>query len=119
MQKQYDGILDLAASVDITAKADWELRLYSCDERMAMPDTNAFKVLRAQKPHNDEELELIQGDFIYITDDSWSTSPEHWVYGTSWLTGQAGFLPKNFVTGLGPSISATCLVYKLAGLITK
>ena len=55
---------------------------------MAMPDTNAFKVLRAQKPHNDEELELIQGDFIYITDDSWSTSPEHWVYGTSWLTGQ-------------------------------
>ena len=60
LQKQYDGILDLAASVDITAKADWELRLYSCDERMAMPDTNAFKVLRAQKPHNDEELELIQ-----------------------------------------------------------
>ena len=47
-------------SVDISAKADWELRLYSCDERMAMPDTNAFKVLRAQKPHNDEELELIQ-----------------------------------------------------------
>merc|ERR1712223_333654 len=33
-----------------------------------------------------------------ITDDSWSTSPEHWVYGTSWLTGQAGYLPKNFVT---------------------
>ena len=28
---------------------------------MAMPDTNAFKVLRAQKPHTDEELELIQG----------------------------------------------------------
>ena len=26
-----------------------------------MPDTNAFKVLRAQKPHTDEELELIQG----------------------------------------------------------
>ena len=41
---------------------------------------------------------LIQGDFVYITDDSWSTSPEHWVSGTSWLTGQAGYLPKNFVT---------------------
>ena len=41
---------------------------------------------------------VIQGDFIYITDDSWSTSPEHWVSGTSWLTGQAGYLPKNFVT---------------------
>ena len=41
---------------------------------------------------------MIQGDFVYITDDSWSTSPEHWVSGTSWLTGQAGYLPKNFVT---------------------
>jgi hypothetical protein len=41
---------------------------------------------------------VIQGDFVYITDDSWSTSPEHWVSGTSWLTGQAGYLPKNFVT---------------------
>ena len=63
-----------------------------------MPDTNAFKILRAQRPHTDEELELIQGDFAYITDDSWSTSPEHWVFGTSWLTGQAGYIPKNFVT---------------------
>ena len=98
LQKHYDGLRDLAASVDISSKGSWELRLYSCDERMAMPDTNAFKVLRAQKPHTDEELELIQGDFIYITDDSWSTSPEHWVYGTSWLTGQAGYFPKNFVT---------------------
>ncbi len=98
LQKHYDGLRDLAGSVDITAKAEWELRLYSCDERMAMPDTNAFKVLRAQRPHTDEQLELIQGDFLYITNDAWSTSPEHWVFGTSWLTGQAGFLPKNFVT---------------------
>ena len=34
---------------------------------MAMPDTNAFKVLRAQKPHTDEELELIQGTVFQRT----------------------------------------------------
>lgn len=44
-QKHYAGLQDLAASVDMSAKADWEIRLYSCDERMAMPDNNAFKVI--------------------------------------------------------------------------
>ena len=96
MQKHFDGLQDLAASVDVSVKGDWELRLYSCDERMAMLDTNAYRVLRAQKHHNAEELELIQGDYIYISEDSWSSS-ENWVCGTSWLTGQTGFLPKNFV----------------------
>ena len=99
MQKHFDGLQDLAASVDVSVKGDWELRLYSCDERMAMLDTNAYRVLRAQKQHhhnNAEELELIQGDYIYISEDSWSSS-ENWVCGTSWLTGQTGFLPKNFV----------------------
>jgi hypothetical protein len=38
---------------------------------MAMPDTNAFKVLRAQKPHTDEELELIQGT-VFQRDYSYS-----------------------------------------------
>lgn len=56
-----------------------------------------MQVLRPQKPHNDEELELIQGDFIYISEDSWNSS-DNWVFGTSWLTGLTGFLPKNFVT---------------------
>ena len=96
MQKHFDGLQDLAASVDVSVKGDWELRLYSCDERMAMLDTNAYRVLRAQKHHNAEELELIQGDYIYISEDSWSSS-DSWVCGTSWLTGQTGFLPKNFV----------------------
>ena len=84
--------------MDVSVKGDWELRLYSCDERMAMLDSNAYRVLRSQNPlHNAEELELILGDYIYISEDSWSSS-ETWVCGTSWLTGQTGFLPKNFVT---------------------
>ena len=84
--------------MDATANADWELRLYSCDERMALPETNAYKVLRAQKQHNEEEIELIQGDFIYISEDAWASTKDGWIFGTSWLTGQTGFLPKNFVT---------------------
>ena len=66
MQKHFDGLQDLAASVDVSVRGDWELRLYSCDERMAMLDTNAYRVLRAQKQHhhNAEELELIQVLFL-------------------------------------------------------
>ena len=102
LQKYYDGLRDLSASVDATASAEWELRLYSCDERMALPETNAYKVLRAQKPQTDEEIELIQGDYIYISEEQVSlsskTNPkDSWIFGTSWLTGQTGYLPKNFV----------------------
>ena len=74
LQKYYDGLRDLSASVDATASAEWELRLYSCDERMALPETNAYKVLRAQKPQTDEEIELIQGDYIYISEEQVSLS---------------------------------------------
>ena len=96
LQKYYEGLRDLSASVDATASADWELRLYSCDERMALPETNAYKVLRAQTPQTDEEIELIQGDYIYISEDC--KTKDSWIFGTSWLTGQTGYLPKNFVT---------------------
>ncbi len=97
LQKHYAGLQDLAASVDIGAKADWELRVYSCEMRMAMPDVNAFKVDHAHRSRDNEELELILGDYIYITEDAWEASNEGWISGTSWLTGKAGYLPRNYV----------------------
>lgn len=61
-----------------------------------MPDAGAYKVLRPQKPRDSAKLELIQGDFIYISEDAWTSSAasDAWVTGSSWLTGQTGFLPK-------------------------
>ena len=63
---------------------------------MAMPDTNAFKVLRAQKPHTDEELELIQGtvfqravpEFAPVCND-WQTCPTG--FNTQYMTNLSSF----------------------------
>lgn len=49
-------------------------------------------------PQNDDELELVQGDFIFMSSVEQSTASEGWVYGTSLGTGLSGLLPENYVS---------------------
>jgi hypothetical protein len=40
------------------------------------------------------------GDFVYVSEEEMvndGAQGDGWVYGTSWLTGCSGFLPKNYV----------------------
>lgn len=48
-------------------------------------------------PQNDDELELLQGDFIFMSPMEQSTASEGWVYGSSLSTGLSGLLPENYV----------------------
>lgn len=59
-----------------------------------------FKTLRVMYPYapqNDDELELMPGDFIFMSSIEQTTASEGWVYGTSMSTGLSGLLPENYV----------------------
>ena len=102
--KHYAGLQDLAETLDITSPVDWELRLYSCDAKLAPKEIDVYRVSYAHVPREEDELELMAGDLVYINKDEArmasdpeSTHSDGWVVGTSWLTGSTGFLPKNYV----------------------
>ncbi|KAI8425217.1 hypothetical protein MSG28_007030, partial [Choristoneura fumiferana] len=51
------------------------------------------KVTQGYSPIASDELELVLGDYIYIEEKAFDSSPDGWVHGTSWLTGVSGYLP--------------------------
>ena len=104
LQSQFPGLQDLVGNLSLKASSEWEVRLYSSDSRLAAQDVDAYKVSFAHSPRNDDELELMVGDLVYINAENArlaGMAPEAgqdgWVIGTSWLTGCTGFLPKNYV----------------------
>ncbi|MED6237812.1 Ubiquitin-associated and SH3 domain-containing protein B [Ataeniobius toweri] len=86
----------LAKSIDVAAGCDWLALLLSRDIRFANHET--LQVMYPYVPQNDDELELLQGDFIFMSPVEQSTASEGWVYGTSLGTGLSGLLPENYVS---------------------
>uniref|UniRef100_A0A8C2Q6H8 Ubiquitin associated and SH3 domain containing Ba n=1 Tax=Cyprinus carpio TaxID=7962 RepID=A0A8C2Q6H8_CYPCA len=85
----------LAKGVDITLGCDWQAVLLSRDIRFANHET--LRVMYPYAPQNDDELELVPGDFIFMSSIEQATASEGWVYGTSMSTGLSGLLPENYV----------------------
>ncbi|XP_016144386.1 ubiquitin-associated and SH3 domain-containing protein B [Sinocyclocheilus grahami] len=85
----------LAKGVDITLGCDWQAVLLSRDIRFANHET--LRVMYPYVPQNDDELELVPGDFIFMSSIEQATASEGWVYGTSMSTGLSGLLPENYV----------------------
>uniref|UniRef100_H2UZ97 Ubiquitin associated and SH3 domain containing B n=1 Tax=Takifugu rubripes TaxID=31033 RepID=H2UZ97_TAKRU len=85
----------LAKNVDVGSGCDWLAVLYSRDIRFANHET--LQVMYPYVPQNDDELELMPGDFIFMSPVEQSTVSEGWVYGTSLATGLSGLLPENYI----------------------
>lgn len=53
-----------------------------------------FKVIKNYQPTLGDELELIEGDYVFMAPGQ--SSPDGWYSGTSWLTGNTGMFPAVF-----------------------
>ena len=94
--KHFPPLEDLAREIAVPAgRSLWELRLYSYDSRTAGCDV--YKVLYAHVAREPDELELLIGDFVFVTQEEVAKTTDGWVVGISWLTGATGYLPTNYV----------------------
>ncbi|XP_069470183.1 ubiquitin-associated and SH3 domain-containing protein B [Ambystoma mexicanum] len=85
----------LAQNIDIKLDCDWVAAIFSRDIRFANHET--LQVLYPYLPQNDDELELVPGDFIFMTPVEQTSTSEGWIYGTSLATGCSGLLPENYI----------------------
>ncbi|XP_061721994.1 ecdysteroid-phosphate phosphatase isoform X2 [Cydia pomonella] len=90
----FDGLKALVDELQPLETSSWELRLYSRDPKFA--NHQVHKVTQGYSPLASDELELVLGDYIYIEEKAFDSSPDGWVPGTSWLTGVSGYLPAVF-----------------------
>ncbi|KAJ8925704.1 hypothetical protein NQ315_009551 [Exocentrus adspersus] len=91
---QYSNLKSLVDELDPQMSCDWEIRLYSRDPRINSKQVH--KVVHTYSPTESDELDLRSGDYVYISSEALSNSPDGWVEGTSWLTGLSGLLPESY-----------------------
>ncbi|KAK3084423.1 hypothetical protein FSP39_013314 [Pinctada imbricata] len=92
--EQHDTLLKLAKEIDINADGKWELRLFSRDPKFGKSDVR--NVIKDYTPQVGDELELIEGDYIFMDHRELEKSKDGWYQGTSWLTGNSGMFPGNY-----------------------
>ncbi|CAB1347769.1 unnamed protein product [Coregonus sp. 'balchen'] len=57
-----------------------------------------LRVMYPYGPQNEDELELVPGDFVFMSPLEQNNTSEGWVYGSSLATGLSGLLPENYVS---------------------
>lgn len=85
----------LAKGIDVKQGCDWQAVIFSRDIRFANHET--LRVMYPYVPQNEDELELVPGDFIFMAPMEQGSASEGWVYGSSLGTGLSGLLPENYV----------------------
>uniref|UniRef100_A0A8C6T3H7 Ubiquitin associated and SH3 domain containing Bb n=1 Tax=Neogobius melanostomus TaxID=47308 RepID=A0A8C6T3H7_9GOBI len=85
----------LAKGIEVKLGCDWLAVLFSRDIRFANHET--LRVQYPYAPQNEDELELVPGDYVFMSPMDQSSTSEGWVFGTSLSSGLSGLLPENYI----------------------
>ncbi|XP_056905652.1 ubiquitin-associated and SH3 domain-containing protein B-like isoform X2 [Takifugu flavidus] len=87
----------LAKGIEVQLGCDWLVVLFSRDIRFANHE-------------NEDELELVPGDHVFVSPVDQGSTIEGWLFGSSLASGRAGLLPENYV-----SVADECDTWVLHG----
>ncbi|KAJ3590524.1 hypothetical protein NHX12_008474 [Muraenolepis orangiensis] len=87
---------ELARGIEVKLGCDWLAVLFSRDIRFV--NHESLQVVYPYGPQNEDELELVPGEFVFMSPGEQGGAIEGWVQGTSLTTGLSGLLPENFVS---------------------
>ncbi|XP_029699834.1 ubiquitin-associated and SH3 domain-containing protein B-like isoform X3 [Takifugu rubripes] len=98
----------LAKGIEVQLGCDWLVVLFSRDIRFANHET--LRVMYPYTPQNEDELELVPGDHVFVSPVDQGSTIEGWLFGSSLASGRAGLLPENYV-----SVADECDTWVLHG----
>ncbi|ELU07750.1 hypothetical protein CAPTEDRAFT_193119 [Capitella teleta] len=90
---------NIAKNINKNLPVRWDLRMYSRDPKTS--NCQVRKVLYTHTPQAPDELDLLDGDFIFLDETEIESSPDGWYQGTSWLTGCMGMFAGNYTERTG------------------
>ncbi|CAL1539244.1 unnamed protein product [Lymnaea stagnalis] len=96
---QYDAanhevLMKMAHDIVIPSYTKWDIKVFSRIPTLKTAEVR--KIIKHYKPQQEDELELSDGDFVYMDPEEHERSPDGWFKGTSWRMGVSGFFPGNF-----------------------
>lgn len=86
------------ACLEVTASQHDYFLSMSISQPIIVTPVQTLRVMYPYMPQNEDELELVPGDFVFMSPVDQSSTSEGWVYGTSLASGLSGLLPENYVS---------------------
>ncbi|XP_059163196.1 ecdysteroid-phosphate phosphatase-like isoform X2 [Physella acuta] len=90
----HDLLMKLAEEIKIPSLTHWQIKVFSRNSELKLAEVR--RVIKMYKPQQEDELELVDEDCVYMEPEEHERSPDGWFKGTSWRTGVSGFFPGNF-----------------------
>ncbi|XP_066907263.1 ecdysteroid-phosphate phosphatase isoform X2 [Halyomorpha halys] len=105
--EDFEKLKGLVDKINIDLSCHWKIEMFSRDSLFS--SCKVYKVMYPHKPTSPYQLELQEGDYIYIDNEkSIDSSSEIWIEGTSWLSGSTGQIPSKILRRAATTAVWTC-----------